>query len=115
MCFGADWIAPYPKNDQDLLLGPVSARAATHWFGTDELGRDQLTEVLYAGQISLKIGFAVALISTDRRRRPSARSPATSAGATDQLLMRLTDLFLVVPQHRDPRRRAQEASARATP
>jgi len=33
-------------------------------MGTDELGRDQLTEILYAGQISLKIGMAVALMST---------------------------------------------------
>jgi peptide/nickel transport system permease protein len=94
-CFGANWIAPYDKNQQDLLLGPVPP-SAKHWFGTDELGRDQLTEILFAGQISLKIGFAVALIAT---------VAGTAAGAlagyvgrwVDQVLSRLTDLFLVVP------------------
>jgi peptide/nickel transport system permease protein len=94
-CFGARWVAPFPRNHQDLLTGPVGPRAA-HWFGTDELGRDQLTELMYAGQISLKIGLAVAFLSTVF---------GTVIGAiagyfgrwVDQLLMRLTDLFLVVP------------------
>jgi len=94
-CFGAKWLAPYPKNHQDLLLGPVGP-SSEHWFGTDNLGRDQLTEIMYAGQISLAIGFGVALIST---------LVGTVVGAlagyfgkwSDQALMRLTDLFLVVP------------------
>src|SRR4051794_24287012 len=63
VCFGANFIAPFKSTDQDLLLGPVSPNG-THWLGTDELGRDQLSRLLYAGQISLKIGFAVAVIST---------------------------------------------------
>ena len=95
LCFGAKYFAFYDKNQQNLLLGPTSP-SKEHWFGTDELGRDQLTEILYAGQISLKIGIAVALIST---------AIGTTLGAiagyfgrwVEQLLMRLTDLFLVVP------------------
>jgi peptide/nickel transport system permease protein len=95
LCFGAKYFAPYPKNHQDLLLGPTSP-SRKHWMGTDQLGRDQFTEILYAGQISLKIGLAVALLST---------AAGTIVGAAagyfgrvwDQLLMRLTDLFLVVP------------------
>jgi peptide/nickel transport system permease protein len=94
-CFCAKWLAPFPKNHQDLLLGPVSP-SAKHWFGTDELGRDQLTEIMFAGQISLKIGLAVALIST---------VVGTAIGAAagyfgrwlDQLVVQLTNLFLVVP------------------
>jgi peptide/nickel transport system permease protein len=94
-CFGAKWLAPFDKNQQDLLAG-VQKPSGDHLFGTDELGRDQLTEIMYAGQISLKIGLSVALI-------------ATLVGATvgaiagylgrwlEQLLMRVTDLFLVVP------------------
>ena len=41
-------------------MGP----SAKHWFGTDDLGRDQLTEIMYAGRISLTIGLVVALLST---------------------------------------------------
>src|SRR5437899_8699568 len=51
-CFGASWLAPYPKNKQNLVLGAIGP-SAKHWFGTDDLGRDQLTEIMYAGQISL--------------------------------------------------------------
>jgi peptide/nickel transport system permease protein len=95
VCFGAGWFAPYPNNEQDLLLGPVRPSGA-HWFGTDELGRDQLTRILYAGQISLKIGLAVAVLSTLIGTTLGAVA-GYMGRATDQALMRLTDLFLVVP------------------
>src|SRR5205807_1098265 len=61
-----------------------------------ELGRDQLTRIMFAGRISLKVGLFVALVST---------VVGTTIGSVagyfgrwvDQLLMRVTDLFLVVP------------------
>jgi peptide/nickel transport system permease protein len=94
-CFGAKWFAPFERNEQDLLLGPVGP-SRDHLLGTDELGRDQLTRIMYAGQISLKIGFGVAFIAT---------VVGTAFGAAagyvgrwfDMFLMRITDLFLVVP------------------
>jgi peptide/nickel transport system permease protein len=94
-CFTAQWIAPFPKNQQDLLIGAMSP-STSHWLGTDELGRDMLTEILYAGQISLRIGVAIALLST---------FVGTMFGVlagyygrwVDQLLMRMTDLFLIMP------------------
>jgi peptide/nickel transport system permease protein len=95
VCFGADFFAPYKSTDQDLLLGPVGP-SGSHWFGTDELGRDQLSRLLYAGQISLKIGFAVAIISTALGTAVGALA-GYYGKATDQLLMRITDLFLIVP------------------
>lgn len=95
VCFGAHIIAPYDKNQQDLLLGPVGP-SGDHWFGTDELGRDQLTEILYAGQISLRIGLGVALVATITGTLFGALSGYFGRWA-EQLLMRLTDLFLVVP------------------
>jgi len=62
-CFGAKWLAPYPKNQQNLLAS-AAGPSAQHWFGTDDLGRDQLTEIMYAGQVSLEIGLVVALLAT---------------------------------------------------
>jgi len=94
-CFSASWLAPYPKNHQNLTLGAVGP-SAQHWFGTDDLGRDQLTEMMYAGQISLKIGLAVAVISTLIGTVLGALAGYFSDW-TDQVLMRTTDLFLVVP------------------
>ena len=95
VCFGAALFAPYSPNHQDLTLGTVGP-SWSHWFGTDELGRDQLTRILYAGQISLKIGLAVALLSTVVGTIVGAVAGYLGK-ATDQVLMRTTDLFLIVP------------------
>jgi peptide/nickel transport system permease protein len=95
----APQVAPYPLNptlDSETLAGAMSPPSAQHWFGTDELGRDQLTRVLFAGRVSLFAGVAVAL---------SAMLIGTSLGAVagyyrgwvDQLLMRFTDLILILP------------------
>ncbi len=67
-----------------------------HWLGTDTLGRDELSRIIYGGRISLAVGFGVAL---------SAGIIGTVVGALagfyggrlDTLLMRLTDLFLSIP------------------
>lgn len=94
-CVAAPWIAPHPPNRQDLLLGPVPP-SRHHWLGTDELGRDQFSRLLYAGRISLQIGLAVGLLSTAFGAAIGA--VAGYAGrAADQVLMRITDLFLVLP------------------
>ena len=94
-CFGAGLFAPYGRDEQNLALGAVGP-SWQHWFGTDELGRDQLSRLLYAGQISLEIGLAVALLSTLVGTVIGALAGYLGR-ATDQALMRLTDLFLVVP------------------
>jgi peptide/nickel transport system permease protein len=94
-CYGAPWFAPYAPNQQDLLLGPTPP-SPEHWLGTDDLGRDYLTELLYAGQISLTIGIAVALLSTAIGVALGAIA-AYVGGWVDELIMRVVDLFLIVP------------------
>ncbi|MCQ6246493.1 ABC transporter permease [Streptomyces malaysiensis] len=94
-CFGATWIAPSPRNAQNLLDASQPPSGA-HWLGTDSLGRDYLSEMLYAGQLSLAIGLGVALLAT---------LVGTAAGAVagylggwaDEVIMRGADLFLIVP------------------
>lgn len=94
-CVGAGWFAPYPQNHQNLVLGPVGP-SWRHLFGTDELGRDQLSELLYAGRITLEIGFGVGLLSTVAGTLVGL--VAGYAGRwVDQVLMRVIDLFLIVP------------------
>lgn len=94
-CFGASWLAPYGKNQQNLDLA-VHGPSLDHWFGVDELGRDYFSEVLYAGQLSLKIGLAVGILAT-----MVGAAAGVIAGyfgrAVDDVLMRVTDLFLIVP------------------
>jgi len=95
MCFGASWVAPFPRNKIDLLAEIVGP-GRDHLFGVDQLGRDYFTEILYAGQVSLKIGIAVGLISTVIGFAAGAIA-GYFGGAIDNALMRFTDLFLLIP------------------
>jgi peptide/nickel transport system permease protein len=58
----APWIAPYDPAHIDLpgrLMGP----SAQHWFGTDELGRDILSRIIYGARISMLVGGSVVAAS----------------------------------------------------
>jgi peptide/nickel transport system permease protein len=100
---GGDLLDQLLKEQEAKAAGTFDERngqgkrpSAIHWFGTDVLGRDYLTEILFAGQISLKIGVAVAVASTVVGAVVGATAGYFGRWA-DQLLMRLTDLFLIVP------------------
>lgn len=94
-CFGSPLIAPYPENHQDILLG-ATPPSWQHWLGTDGLGRDFLSELLYAGRISLAIGLSVAVLSTIVGTLLGALAGYVG-GWLDELIMRTVDLFLIVP------------------
>ncbi|MFI2471394.1 ABC transporter permease [Streptomyces globisporus] len=93
--FGAAWIAPYPRNEQNLLAASRPP-SGTHWLGTDSLGRDYLSELLYAGQLSLAIGLGVALLATLVGTAAGALA-GYLGGWPDEVIMRVADLFLIVP------------------
>src|SRR3712207_5758069 len=52
----ADVIAPYEPNTQDYLA-LTEAPSATHWLGTDDLGRDVLSRIIYGSRVSLQVGI----------------------------------------------------------
>ena len=56
------WIAPYDYSFQDLSLGP-SSPSMMHLLGTDTLGRDLLTRMLYGSRISLLVGFIATFVA----------------------------------------------------
>jgi peptide/nickel transport system permease protein len=74
------------------LLGP----SARHWFGTDNIGRDEFARVLYGGRISLIVGFSVALASGIIGTFIGALA-GFYGGWIDNILMRVTDVFLAIP------------------
>ncbi|MGH9211374.1 MAG: ABC transporter permease [Acidimicrobiales bacterium] len=96
LCYGVHLYMPFEQGEQNFDDPGFSSPSFDHLFGTDQLGRDYLTEVLYAGQISLRIGLTVALISTTVGTITGAIA-GYYGGWLDQLLMRLTDLFLIIP------------------
>jgi len=75
------------------LRGPSSV----HPFGTDDLGQDLLARVLYGGRISLAVGVVAMLIGIAVGTSVGAVAGQVG-GVLDNVLMRLTDLFLSIPQ-----------------
>src|SRR5262249_61183484 len=58
----APWVTPYDPTTMKILDRMQSPRSA-HWFGTDELGRDVFSRVVFGARYSLMIGAAVVVIS----------------------------------------------------
>lgn len=92
---GADLIAPYRSGQQHLdhVLAPPGAGFL---LGTDTLGRDTLSQTLYAGRISLVIGISVALIASLLGTTVGVVA-GYLGGRIDAVLMRFTDTLLALP------------------
>jgi ABC-type dipeptide/oligopeptide/nickel transport system permease subunit len=89
------WIAPYDPAHQDLshqLAGP----GIHHWLGTDQLGRDVLSRLMYGGRFSVSIAAITLLISAVAGTIIGAFS-ARRGGITDEIIMRAVDLLISIP------------------
>lgn len=91
----ADAIAPYGRNEIDLFNITANPSSA-HWFGTDGLGRDVLSRLIYGGRLSLWIGISSAVLAVGIGTVVGAIS-GYYGGLTDGLLMRFVDLMLAFP------------------
>jgi peptide/nickel transport system permease protein len=91
----ADVLAPYPMGDIDLAnrLAPPSAR---HWLGTDNLGRDELSNIIYGARVSVVIGLSATLLITVVSVVIGASS-ALIGGRFDLLMQRFVDAWLCIP------------------
>jgi peptide/nickel transport system permease protein len=92
----APWIAPYRFEDIDLLNRFAKPFSGGHVLGTDDLGHDVLTRLLYAGRISLLVGFAAALSAVALGTMVGVVA-GFYGGVVDSVLMRLTDIVLTLP------------------
>ena len=80
----------------DPLAQSLQAPSASHLFGTDQLGRDVLSRTLYGARISLALGFLVVALSVTVGSLVGLAA-GLLGGGWDDLLMRLTDIFLAFP------------------
>ena len=62
MALGADWIAPHHYGDT-IQGANMKAPSTTFWMGTDNLGRDVFSRVVYGARISITVGFGAVLLS----------------------------------------------------
>ena len=91
----APWIAPFDPyaNDLSNVMAPPSAE---HWFGTDELGRDMLSRIIYGARISLiegvaSVGLAMVI------GIPIGVLSGYVGGRIDAVVMRLIDILMAFP------------------
>lgn len=94
-CGLAPLIAPYPFDgiDLDSVKQPPSF---AHWMGTDDLGRDVLTRMLFGGRVSILIGILAAVVGTLLGTSIGAAA-GYYGGAIDNILMRITDVAYAIP------------------
>lgn len=96
MVLFAPLMTPYDPFKQDLR-NRFQAPSAQHWMGTDDLGRDMWTRVLYGGRISLSVGLLSMVISIVVGALVGLSS-GYFGGWTDIILMRITEIFMSIPR-----------------
>ncbi len=94
-CALAPAIAPYSFDgiDLDSVKQPPSL---SHWMGTDDLGRDVLTRMLFGGRVSILIGLLAAVVGTFLGTAIGAAA-GYHGGLIDNVLMRITDVAHAIP------------------
>jgi ABC-type dipeptide/oligopeptide/nickel transport system permease subunit len=95
MAIFAPLLSPYDPNTQDLyqvLTGP----SATHWLGTDNVGRDLLSRIIYGSRVSITVGilstFFSAFVGVVIGLIAGYRG-----GLVDMIIMRIVDTFMCIP------------------
>src|SRR5208282_2930375 len=91
----APLISPYLPDTVEVTKRLQPPEAA-HWLGTDALGRDDLTRLLYGARISLSTGFIVVVVGAVFGTLLGGIA-AYARGAVEELIMRATDLVLCFP------------------
>ena len=91
-------LTPYPEQGRGVpnILEKFNPPSLVHPFGTDYLGRDVLARVLYGGRSSLAIGFLVVIVAVCIGV-PLGAISGYYGGWIDNLMMRITDIFLAFP------------------
>lgn len=94
-CAAAPLIAPFPFEAQDLELG-AAGPSREHWLGTDALGRDVFSRLLYGGAVSLKVGLIATAVSCVIGVF-YGMAAGWCGGARDSVMMRLVDILYALP------------------
>jgi dipeptide transport system permease protein len=101
IALGAPWLAPYAPQEQyrDALLVPpawTEGGSLRFWLGTDDVGRDMLSRLIYGARVSLLVGCIVVTLSL-ATGVILGLSAGFSRGLVENLIMRLMDVMLALP------------------
>lgn len=101
IALGAPWLAPYAPQEQyrdALLVPPAWAEGGSlrFWLGTDDVGRDMLSRLIYGARVSLLVGCIVVTLSL-AAGVILGLSAGFFRGLAENLIMRLMDVMLALP------------------
>ena len=94
-CLVGPWLSRYTYEEQDFAQY-AKPPSALHWFGTDKLGRDQMTRIMHGGRISLGVGICATLVSLTIGVLYGAFAGFVG-GKTDATMMRIVDILYALP------------------
>jgi ABC-type dipeptide/oligopeptide/nickel transport system permease subunit len=92
----ADWLAPYRLDQQLSVENIARPPSAAHWLGTDELGKDVLSRVMFGSRLSLAAGL-LSIVLAVALGAPLGAIAGYFGGRLDSLLMRAIDVALAFP------------------
>ncbi|HKV43518.1 MAG TPA: ABC transporter permease [bacterium] len=95
VAISAPAIAPYNPLAQDIV-GRLASPSAAHWLGTDPLGRDILSRILYGARLSIPVGITAVTLAVMFGTLIGSVA-GVAGGAVDEVIMRMTDLMLAFP------------------
>ncbi len=88
-------VSPYPYDGMNVSISNQGP-SASHWLGTDQMGRDELTRVLYGTRISLMIGFVATAVNMVIGIIYGGIA-GYIGGKTDMIMMRIMDVIYSIP------------------
>ncbi|CAM2833165.1 ABC transporter permease [Rariglobus hedericola] len=95
LCVVGPWLSPYGYEDNNLD-NTFSPPSFTHWLGTDQLGRDLFTRLMYGGRISLMVGLVATFVALTIGVIYGAVS-GYAGGKLDRVMMRIVDIIYALP------------------
>jgi peptide/nickel transport system permease protein len=94
VALSAPWISPHVPTR--LLDAPLEPPSATYWLGTDDLGRDAFSRLLWGGRVAMLVAFSAGAVAV-LGGTLLGLSAAYRRGAFDDVLLRLVEMKLAVP------------------
>jgi len=94
-CVFGPFFLEFSYEEQNLDIG-AQAPSAEHWLGTDKLGRDQLSRILYGGRVSLMVGLVATAVSLTIGVLYGTIAGFVG-GKLDALMMRIVDIMYALP------------------
>ena len=95
LCLVGPWFSPYGYEETNLN-NTFSPPSGAHWLGTDQLGRDLLTRLMFGGRISLMVGLVATFVALAIGVVYGAIS-GYAGGKLDRVMMRIVDIIYALP------------------